>query len=69
MCIVTGDEEQIHYSDPESEYRSMGLICLQTPVKGKFRVQPTASKGMLTGFFFYLGVPVAEHSEEECNSK
>ena len=52
ICIVSEDEVQILYCDPESECKSMELICLQTPVKGKFRMQPTASKGMPTDFFF-----------------
>jgi len=58
--IVTGDETWIHYFAPESKRQSLEWKHPGSPVKKKFKSQPSAGKVLLTIFWDPQGV-ILEH--------
>lgn len=58
--IVTGDETWVHHFSPESKRQSMEWKHPGSPVKKKFKRQPSAGKVMLTIFWDSQGV-IMEH--------
>jgi len=61
--IVTGDETWVHHFAPESKRQTMEWKHPGSPVKKKFKSQPSAGKVMLTIFWDSQGV-IQEHSLE-----
>ncbi|CAK9816246.1 Histone-lysine N-methyltransferase SETMAR [Anthophora plagiata] len=53
--IVTSDEVWIHHYDPETKRQSMEWKHTSSPVRKKFKVQPSAGKVMLTIFWDLQG--------------
>jgi len=58
--IVTGDETWVHHFAPESKRQSMEWKHPGSPVKKKFKSQPSAGKVLLTIFWDSQGV-ILEH--------
>jgi hypothetical protein len=58
--IVTGDKTWVHHFAPESKRQSMEWKHPGSPVKKKFKCQPSAGKAMLTLFWDSQGV-ILEH--------
>jgi len=58
--IVTGDETWVHHFAPESKRQTMEWKHLGSPVKKKFKSQPSAGKVMLTIFWDSQGI-ILEH--------
>jgi len=58
--IVTRDETWVHHFAPESKRQSMEWKHLGSPVKKKFKSQPSAGKVLLTIFWDSQGV-ILEH--------
>jgi len=46
VCIITGDEKWHHHYEPESKQQSMEWLHLNSPLKKKFKMQPSAGKVM-----------------------
>lgn len=62
--IVTGDETWVHHFEPESKRQSMEWKHPRSPVRKKFKSQPSAGKLMLTIFWDSKG-PLLEHYLEK----
>jgi len=58
--IVTGDKTWVHHFAPESKRQTMEWKHPGSPVKKKFKSQPSAGKVMLTIFWDSQGV-ILEH--------
>jgi len=61
--IVTGDEMWVHHFAPESKRQSMEWKHPGSPVKKKFKGQPSARKVMLTVFWDSQGVLLEHYLE------
>ena len=63
--IVTGDETWVHHFAPESKRQSMEWKHPGSPVKKKFKSQPSARKVMLTIFWDSQGVILEHYLERD----
>ena len=50
-CLVTVDETQVHYYEPENKAQSCQSVGVGSPRPKKFKTQPTAGKVMATVFW------------------
>ena len=62
--IVTGDEMWVHHYEPESKRQSMEWKHLGSPVKKKFKTQPSTGKVMLTVFWDSEGPILEDYLEK-----
>jgi len=61
--IITGDETCVHHFEPECKRQSMEWKHPQSPIRKKFKSQPSAGKLKLTVFWDSQG-PILEHFQE-----
>ena len=61
--IITGEETWVHHYEPECKRQSMEWKHPQSPIRKKFKSQPSAGKLMLTVFWDSQG-PILEHYQE-----
>jgi hypothetical protein len=54
---MTGDETWVHHYEPESKRQSMEWKHPSSPVRKKFKQQPSCKKLMLT-FFWHMRGPI-----------
>ena len=62
--ILTGDEMWVHHYEPESKRQSMEWKHLGSPVKKKFKTQPSTGKVMLTVFWDSEGPILEDYLEK-----
>lgn len=63
--IMTSDETWIHHYEPESKKQSMEWRHASSPVKKKFRTQPSAGKVMMTIFWDSMGPVFVDFLEDQ----
>ena len=61
--IITGDETWVHHYEPECKRQIMEWKHPQSPIREKFKGQPSAGKLMLIVFWDSQG-PILEHYQE-----
>jgi hypothetical protein len=63
--IVTGDDSWVHHYEPEMKRASMQWKHPASPAHKKFKVTPSAGRGMLTVFWDCQGVLLTEFQQRD----